>query len=386
MAIPLKYNLRNLMVRKVSTLMVVVGTALVVVIFVGIMAVVDGIERMYQAGGEADNLIVLRKGASDTVMSALPPEVYQTAGTLPEVATNERGEPLISREMDVSVSLPARDSQADELVIVRGVDPIAFDVHRRVKLVSGEGPRRGNGVMLGRLAAEQLGGLRPGDQISFGQSVWTVAGIFEAPGTVFDSEIWADRRDLMLDTRREQVTDLVLKLKDPQSVGPVARRLTEDKRIAVTAKSESRYLMAAEAESLLGQLGLLGSVLAFFMALGGALGGMNLMYTAVSARTREIGMLFAMGFSKRSVLTSFLLELLVVTTAGGLLGVVVALAVRAFSLRLSVGGRLISFSPHVAPETLLWGLLIAVVIGVAGGFLPALSAARLKVVDALRSF
>ena len=386
MAIPIKYNLRNLAVRKVSTLMVIGGVALVVVIFVSIMAVVDGIDQIYQTSGEPDNVIVLRKGASDTVMSALAPDVLQQVRTLPEVATDESGEQLISQEMDLNISLPSRGSQATQFVVVRGVDPIALKVHRRVRLTSGEGPQQGNRIMIGNGAAAELGNLKLGDRIQFGQNSWTIAGIFEAPGTVFGSEIWADRRDLMLDARREQISYLVMKLKDRSAVTGVARRLTEDKRIAVTALSEQKYLIRAEAESLLSQLNLLGSVLAIFMAASGGLGGMNLMYTAVSARTREIGMLFAMGFSKGSVLFSFLLELLIVTSAGGVLGMLVALIAGAFSMTLSVGGRVVSFRPHVTLATLLEGLLIAIVIGILGGLLPALAATKLKVVDALRAF
>jgi|ERR1700752_255248 len=386
MAIPIKYNLRNLAVRKVSTLMVIAGVALVVVIFVSIMAVVDGLDRIYQTSGEPDNVIVLRKGASDTVMSALAPDVLQQVRTLPEVATDETGEQLISQEMDINISLPSRSSQGNQFVVVRGVDPIALKVHQRVRVISGAGPQQGNRIMIGNGVAASLGNLQLGDRIQFGQSTWTIGGIFEAPGTVFGSEIWADRRDLMLDARREQISYLVMKLRDRSAVTQVARRLTDDKRIAVRALSEQAYLIRAEAESLLSQLSLLGVLLAIFMAISGGLGGMNLMYTAVSARTREIGMLFAMGFSKSSVLFSFLLELLIVTISGGVLGALIALLAGAFSMTLSVGGRVVSFSPHVAFTTLVEGLLIAIVIGVLGGVLPALAAAKVKVVDALRAF
>ena len=189
MAIPIKYNLRNLAVRKVSTLMVIAGVALVVVIFVSIMAVVDGLDRIYQTSGEQDNIIVLRKGASDTVMSALAPDVLQQVRTLPEIATDETGEQLISQEMDLNISLPSRNAQGNQFVVVRGVDPIALKVHRRIKVIAGQGPQPGNHIMIGSGAAAALGNLQLGDKIRFGQSTWTIGGIFEAPGTVFGSEI-----------------------------------------------------------------------------------------------------------------------------------------------------------------------------------------------------
>ena len=389
MALPLSYNVRNLLVRRWTTAFTMAGVALVVAATMLLAALVGGLQRMLVATGEPDNLIVLRKGSTSDGSSIVPREAAQVLRMLTGVARAPDGEPLASPEVVNQPFIRTR-SGGRENVLVRGVEPVAFRVHRGVRLVEGRlfQPKLGE-VVVGRgaLARYASGGL--GSQLEFGRRRWTVVGVFDSGGTAFDSEIWADVRDVQDDARRVGFLSGVRLQVDP-AADPQAlvRRIEADARFALEAKPEVAYY-AEQAESA-NALYILVITLAAVMATGASFGALNTMYAAVAARTAEIGTLRALGFGRAAILLSFLTESLLLA-AGGLAAGAALAALAIFAINTLLSGvqfSMMTFSVatvllRLSPRGALLGVIFAGAIGVLGGIPPAWRAARLQVVDAL---
>jgi putative ABC transport system permease protein len=387
-AVPLSYNVRNLLVRRWTSAFTAGGIALVVAATMLLAALVSGLKQMLVSAGEADNVVVMRKGATNDGSSAVPRDAAQTIRSLTGIARGDGGLPLASPELVNQPFMRTADG-GRENVLVRGVEPVAFDVHRRVKLVAGRlfAPNLGE-VVVGVDAARRYGaGL--GRQIQFGRRHWTVVGIFDSGGTAFDSEIWADVSDIQDDTRREGYSGVRVKMAPGADVGELKRRIESDGRFTLEVKPESTYY-DEQAESA-NALYILVLTLAGVMGAGATFGALNTMYAAVASRTPEIGTLRALGFGRGSILLSFLAESLLLALAGLVSGAVLAgLAIFAVNTLLSgVAFSMMTFtvatvllSPSIGG--LLLGVAFAGVIGVLGGLGPAWRAAHLPVIDALR--
>ncbi|HJW67788.1 MAG TPA: ABC transporter permease [Candidatus Binatia bacterium] len=388
MAVPLSYNVRNLLVRRWTSAFTAGGIALVVAATMLLAALVSGLKQMLVSAGEADNVVVMRKGATNDGSSAVPRDAAQTIRSLTGIARGDGWMPLASPELVNQPFMRTADG-GRENVLVRGVEPVAFDVHRRVKLVAGRlfAPNLGE-VVVGVDAARRYGaGL--GRQIQFGRRHWTVVGIFDSGGTAFDSEIWADVSDIQDDTRREGYSGVRVKMAPGADVGELKRRVESDGRFTLEVKPESTYY-DEQAESA-NALYILVLTLAGVMGAGATFGALNTMYAAVASRTPEIGTLRALGFGRGSILLSFLAESLLLALAGLVSGAVLAgLAIFAVNTLLSgVAFSMMTFtvatvllSPSIGG--LLLGVAFAGVIGVLGGLGPACRAAHLPVIDALR--
>lgn len=388
MTIPLAYNLRNLLARKWTTAFTMGGVALVVAATVLLAALVGGLQQMLVSTGEPDNLVVLRKGATSDGSSQVPREAAAALRTLTGVAAGRDGEPLASREL-VNQPFVRTLAGTRENVLVRGVEPASFAVHRSVRLVEGRlfRPQMGE-VVVGRgaLARYAPGGV--GSTIEFGRRRWTVVGVFDSGGTSFDSEIWADVSDVQDDTRRQGYSGVRLRVAPGADPRAVVRRIESDGRYTLAAKPEVAYYRE-QAESA-NSLYVLVLTLAVVMATGAVFGALNTMYAAVTARTAEIGTLRALGFSRGAVLASFLSESLLLAAGGYVTGLLLAaLAVLVINTLLSgVQFAMMTFSVatvllHLTPGGALLGLAFAAAIGVLGGLAPAWRAAHLRVVDAL---
>jgi ABC-type lipoprotein release transport system permease subunit len=382
-AIPLAYNVRNLLVRRWTSAFSAGGIALVVAATVLLAALVGGLQRMLVATGEPDNLIVLRKGANSDGASQIPRDAARALRAMTGVARGPAGEILASPELVNQPFIVTRDG-GRENVLVRGVEPVAFQVHRSVRLTSGRPfqPKLGE-VVIGAGVAARYAGARLGSEIQFGRRRWRVVGIFDSGGTAFDSEIWADVTDVQDDTRRDGYSGVRLRVAPGSDVQALVRRIEADGRFTLEARPEVAYYR--EQAETAGALYVLVLTLSVIMATGAVFGALNTMYAAVASRTPEIGTLRALGFSRLAILTSFVIESVLIAVVAGVLGCVLALP--ANWLTASTGNVTfseIAFAFRVTPMSLVAGVLFATVMGLFGGLLPALRAARMPLTSALR--
>ncbi len=389
MPIPLAYNVRSLLVRRWTSAFSAGGIALVVAATMLLAALVGGLQRMLVATGEPDNLIVLRKGATNDGSSQVPREAAQALRTMTGVARAPDGEVLASPELVNQPFIRTREGQREN-VLVRGVEPVAFRVHRAVRITEGRLFRAQLGeVVVGSGIAARYAGARVGGQIEFGRRRWTVVGVFDSGGTSFDSEIWADVSDVQADTRRPGYSGIRLTVAPGGDRQALVQRIEGDGRFTLEAKPETAYYEEqAETASTLYVLVL---TLAVVMATGAVFGALNTMYAAVASRTPEIGTLRALGFGRGAILASFLSESLLLAATGLAAGAALAaLAVFAVNALLSgVQFSMMTFSVatvllHISPGGALLGASFALGIGVLGGLAPAWRAAHLRVIDALR--
>jgi putative ABC transport system permease protein len=385
MAIPLKYNVRSLLVRRVSTAMTAGGIALVVAVFVIVMAMVAGLGAAIGDTGSPDNVVVLRKGATTETYSAINLDQFDALKFLPQIKRDADGNPLASPELPVQV-LMERIGGGTDNIVVRGVLPIALKVHDNVHLIKGRMFRPAvNEVIVGKGLLGRYSDMTVGSTLHFGRGTWKVVGIFDAGGGSFESEVWADLHNVQDDTQRGAYYACVrVKLAPGADEGALIRRIADDPRINLQAQTETQYYK--DQSVVANQLRVLGMIVAIIMGVGAVFAAMNTMYAAVSARTAEIGTLRALGFSPRAVLTSFLAESLVLALAAGAIGVVLALPIDGFSTTF---GNFMTFSTlafnfRVTPAIVLEAMVFAAAMGALGGWLPARQAMRLRVVDALR--
>lgn len=385
MAIPLKYNIRSLLVRRVSTAMTAGGIALVVAVFVIVMAMVAGLGSAISDTGSPDNLVVVRKGSTTETSSAVQLDQFDALKFLPHIKRDADGNPLASPELPVQV-LMQRSTGTSDNVVVRGVLPVALQVHQNVQLIEGRMFKPAlNEVIVGKALVGRYANTRVGSTMHFGRGTWKVVGIFAAGGSSFESEVWADVHNVQDDTQRGAYYACArLKMLPGTEVDTLIRRIADDPRINLQAQTESDYYK--DQSVVANQLRALGMIVAIIMGIGAVFAAMNTMYAAVSARTTEIGTLRALGFKPGAVLGSFVLESLTLAVAAGALGVILALPINGFSTSF---GNFVTFSTmafafRVTPAVVLQALLFAAVMGVLGGWLPARQAMKMQVVEALR--
>jgi len=386
MAIPLAYNLRNLRVRKAATLMTAGGIALVVAVLVLTLALASGFQQTLVATGRADNLHALRTGATSEIESGLAREVARTLLADEAVARQADGQPVASAECVVLTTLARRGSRATTTVSVRGVGPGAQALRPELRLVEGRYFTAGQDeVVVGRSAAARFAGAGLGESLRFGARDWRVVGVFEAGGSAFESEIWGDAELLMPAFDREGYSSLTLRLADPTAFATVKARLEADPRLRVDLRRESDFY-AAQSQQLAGLLRGLGLFLVVVMACGAVFGALNTMYAAVGARAKEIGTLLAIGFRPWQVMASFLFESLLISLVGGLLGCLLALPIHGVSTGTTNWSSFseVAFRFRITPGILLAGLIASLALGLIGGWVPARSAARRVIAEALR--
>ncbi len=384
--IPVRYNIRSLLVRRTASIMTALGVALVVMILFILLGFIAGLQQTVLQAGNSGTWVVLSRGVNNEPGSYITREQYEIIRSRPEIAAGESGQALISPEMvtgfDASPdSAPSNSGQT----LLRGVYPIAYRVHRAMRLVSGRWPAPGRAEMIvGRKLATRFPNLAPPMQLRFGRRTWNVVGIFSDRDSARESEMWTDLDVLQQDIRyRNGFASLHVVLK-PGTEDDFKLALNKDARLRVDAITEAEFYSAVS--QFAGQLRAMGLVVAAILAIGAIFGGMNTMYAAVARRGREIGVLRVLGFSRTNVLASFVIESVMLGLVGGiggeLLGIVIAQATGLSSRLMKAGMFIFSFQP--APSAFAAGLAAAVLIGAVGGFLPALRAARLGVVESLR--
>jgi ABC-type lipoprotein release transport system permease subunit len=351
--------------------------AAVVAVFVAMVAFGGGLADSFARTGSPDNLMVLQKSAFSHSLSSLPRSTLDVVRYVPHVKT-KGGQPLASPEMAIEPWVTAPAAKEPVFMAARGVTPAFFDVANTVRLTAGTAGLRGNRVLLGRGASQKLGGPGVGDAIEMFGERWRVTGLFEAGGTNLEFEILADVDDLMRAARRDEYTCFTVKLESAAHAQRVIGLLEADRRVLLTAmREQDYYATAGKVYAVVGQIGLL---IAVIVTIGAVFGGMNTMYTAVAGRMREVGTLRSLGFSRASILGSFLVESLLVSVAGGTIGALLGSLVN--GLRISVGTANIRFA--VGPSVMMAGVLLSAAVGVVGGLMPARAAARVQIVEAMR--
>ena len=386
MAIPLKYNLRSLLVRRVSSVMTGGGIALVVVVFVIVMALVAGLDAAIEDAGSPDNMVVLRRGAITETVSGFSIAQYEALKYLAAIRRTPSGEPYASPELPVQALLARRDGLRENIVL-RGVRPIALLVHDKVRILEGRMFKPGmSEVIVGRGLSGRYRNCALGDLLHIGRGSWKVVGIFVANGSSFESEVWGDLYQVLQDTQRGNYYATVrLKLASGADAAALIRRIADDPQINLQAESEAHYYR--DQTVMADRMRALGMIVAVIMAVGAIFAAMNTMYASVSARTAEIGTLRALGFSGGAVMLSLLVESLILASIAGVLGVTLALPINGISATFAntVTFSTMAFSFRVTMPIIIQALAFAAAMGLLGGWLPARQAMRMSVVDALRS-
>jgi len=386
MALPFSYNVRNLIVRWRVTTLAIGAIALVVAVLVVLVSMAQGFRIALQATGSVDNAVLTQRGSTGELTSGITRDNANAVIVDRRVRRDSEGRPMASPEIFVVASLPRKDGGIAN-VSLRGVSPAAFTVRNGVKIIRGRPFQRGlNELIIGRRAADRYRGADVGATVKMQRREWVIVGVFEAQGGGFESEVWGDLDVLAAAfNRRGGFQSVTLRLADPDSVVAFNDELQKNPRMQVQLAQERKYYDNQSAQVSLPLMGLAGFV-AIVMGIGAIFGAMNTMYAIVAARTREIGTLRALGFSRWSILVSFVIESALLALAGGLLGCIIAIP--ANGLTSAAGGANfaeVSFAFRITPPTIVTGLVLALLMGLAGGLLPAWRASRLPITAALRS-
>jgi putative ABC transport system permease protein len=380
------YNLRSMIVRKGTAAMTAMGIAMVVAVFVMTMAIAQGFRGALVASGSNENAILLRKGAtSETVSAVLKPQL-PLIESMPQVARTADGHALASPELVVIISLPRASDGHPANVPLRGVGPRAFEVRNTLQFVEGRrftpGTRE---INVGKQAVARFTGLTLGSDVKFGGVAWKVVGIFTADDASFESEVWGDVDLMMPAFQRNGYQSVTVKLVDPSAFDSFQAAVGNDPRLDLKPNRERDYY-EGQSETT----GTLIRVFAIFvtaiLSIGAVFGAVNTMYAAVAYRTREIGTLRALGFSRLRIVTAFLAESVALALVGGVVGCIIALPVHGLStgaMNMTSFSEL-AFKFRITPALLAGGLLFSAVMGAVGGLLPAVRAARIPVARALR--
>ncbi len=388
--VPFRYNLRNIFVRRVSTGMTVLGIGLVVAVFLLVMSLAEGVRKTFEPPVSGRTVMALRVGAQSDVMSLVSRDEYEAIRTLPGIARGPGAEPLVSPEIVVLVNLLRKDGRKAN-VMLRGVESPAFLLRPELRVVEGRTFRPGtNEAIVARSAERRFAGLGVGSHVRSGIEEWIVVGVFDAGESPFGSEIWVDLHNLQAQSQREGILSVVrLRAADPEREERLIASIRGNRQIKLAAKTEEAYF--AEQRGTAKPIEFLAWLVGTIMAIGASFGAMNTMYAQVSARTKDIATLRSLGFSRRAVLTSFVVESIFLALAGGVVGAVAAWAAIHTIWSGPTGTQNVNtfsevlFNFRLTPPLLARGLALSVGIGLVGGLLPAFRASRLKITQALRA-
>jgi putative ABC transport system permease protein len=385
-AIPISYNLRSLRVRWRTTLATALGIALVVAVFVMVMALARGLKSTYIRTGDPMNLLVLRRGSTAESSSQIMRDEMIRMKYLPGIARDERDRPYFSPEIIVLIYLNRIDSDVGGNVLVRGMGEMGLALRPNVRITEGRMFQSGRReCVVSRRLADRFANCRVGDRFRAGKAEWTVVGIFEAGKTAYESEIWADADEVRDAFNRNFYGSLLLRPQSEAAAAAIVRRVESDRTLSARVLKEVDYYK--EQTKTAGPIQFMGGFLATIMSIGAAFSAMNTMYAAVGARTREIGTLRVLGFGRRAIYGSFLLESILLAAVGGAIGCAIALPLNGVATGTFSWTSFseVAFEFRITPDLLARGMLFALAMGAAGGLLPARMAARKPVLAALKT-
>ena len=387
MAIPLVYNVRSVKARWTSTIVAVVGIAGTVGVFVAMLSLARGFKATLVSSGSADNALITRAGATSEMTSGVSLDAVKIIQDAPGIARGADG-PLLTPEAVLMAPIPLRSTGTDANVELRGVAPNVFDIRRNVKIIEGRMFRPGlSELIVGKNAKATYSDLTLGSTIGLGSVRWQVVGIFDAGGSAFDSEVWGDAHLLngaykRPDTFSQSVT---VHLASPAALQQLRDTLTADPRLSVDVTREIDYY-SKQSTRMTQLITILGGFVALIMAIGAVFGALNTMYSAVAERGREIATMRALGFNSGNVVLSFLVEALLISFVGGLVGCLAVLPLNGLTtstMNFQTFSNL-AFAFKITFDLLWMGVLFALIMGVLGGMPPAIRAASRPVATALR--
>jgi putative ABC transport system permease protein len=386
MAVPLSYSFRNLWTRRLTTFLTASGMALVVFVFATILMLAEGLQKTLVTTGSYDNVVVLRKGSTSEVDSGIERDKASVVETLPQIATNEKGDPLIAKEVVILITLPKKQGGSSN-VTIRGIGINSLRLRPQVKLIDGRMPRPGSPEMVAGLnLARRFTGLTVGSNMRCGLTNWRIVGIMDAGNTAFSSEIWADADQVMQAFRRPVYSSIIFTLDAVDQFDAAKAIIEEDPRLSLQSKQETKFYLD-QSEIMAKFLKILGVSLTIIFSLGAIIGAMITMYSAVANRTNEIGTLRVLGFQRRAILLSFLMESLFLGIIGGCFGLFFASFMQLITistLNFQTFSEL-AFKFALTPSIIYQSFAFSLIMGVLGGMLPALRASRMNIVESLRT-
>jgi putative ABC transport system permease protein len=385
MSIPLAYNLRNLVVRKTTTIMTALGIGLTVAVLLAVLSMVDGLQTTLAATGDPLQIVVLRKGSESEIVSNFTREQFRDLLFTPGIAVGQNGQPLASLEVVSIINLSASKGGEGTNIVVRGLQPAGLEMRHGVKIVSGRWFEKGHReLVVGKEVAAHHPEAALGRKVRFGRGDWDIVGVMDAGRGAQGSEIWGDLDQVASDLQRmETLSSALVRASDPVAAQALMNSINNDQRLNMNAVAEPKYYAAQTASAA--PIEYIGNFVAIIMAIGSGFAAMNTMYAAVSRRSREIGTLRVLGFSKGSILTSFFLESVLLSAIGGVLGCLMVLPLNGMTTRIGNSNFAeTAFGFHVSLEIMLIGIAFAVSLGAIGGLFPASNAARKEILVALR--
>jgi putative ABC transport system permease protein len=387
-AIPLSYNLRSLWTRRLTTALTVGGIALVVFVFAAVLMLAYGLKKTLISTGSVENVVVLRKSAEAEMMSYMPRENANIIKTYPEIALNAEGKPVVSGEIILIINLLKYGSKDMGNISLRGISPEAYSLRPQVHLVEGRPFTFGSSeIIVGKSVFKRFEGAQTGKMLTFGGRDWMIVGVMDSDGSGFDSEIWGDVDQIGPAFGRPIFSSLTLRMKNRDDFEAVKGRLEGDPRLnQLKVKREQQYY-EDQSSFMAAFIRVLGLVVTIIFSLGAMIGAAITMYAAVANRTVEIGTLRALGFRRRNILAAFLLESVALSILGGIIGLILASCTQAITISTTNFQNFteLAFGFSLSPDTILWSMVFSVVMGIVGGFFPAVRAARLDIVTALRA-
>lgn len=383
--IPLSYNWRSLWQRKASTFSTLGAVAIVVMIFVVVLSMAQGVSKAYIKSGRDDQVVIMRQNSRVEMMSSLSRAQARLIKTHPLIAQDELG-PLVTTDTIVSKQLDLRDGSGSLSVAVRGTAPAGIRLRNQVRLLEGRWFQSGlSELAIPRTMLHQYVGMELGHSLYMQNREWRVVGIFDGGGSAFDSEIWTDVEDLMQAFHRESAYSVaVARVRAPELAPIFIEDMASDVRLKLEAKTEPVYF--AELGNAGRPMQILGQIITVILTIGAIFAAMNTMYATIASRTPEIGTLRAIGYRRREILTSFQWEAILLTALGGTLGALLSLffnGTRTGTVNMTTWSN-VSFAFAVTPSLMFQGLGFSVIMGITGGFLPAWKASRMPVTDAMR--
>src|ERR1700689_199918 len=396
MAIPIRYNIRNLKLRKGLTIMTSLGIALTVTTAIFLMALLAGLDRAFVTSGDPLNVLVMRKGSQAELSGGFDASLFPTLKTLPGIAKDSHGEPSASGEWALAIVVLRKDGTGEVNVTVRGMMPDGLEMRQlpdgpggqpKVKLLEGRWFETGQReVVVSDSIRNRFAHANIGDTMQFGKGSWKVVGVFDAGGSAYESEVWGDVNQMASDFDRQGgYSSAYLRATDPISAEALKNRVSDDQRLKLEGVSETDYY--AKQTSSGAPIKVIGIVVAFIMAIGSIFAAMNTMYAAVAYRGREIATLRVIGFSRPAILTSFVLESLLLALLGAVAGILLMLPFNGMQTGTSnaVTFSEVVFALRITPMVALYAVLFALIMGFVGGLAPAWHAARQNILNALRS-
>ena len=388
MKIPFRYSFKSFTTKRLTTAITITGIALVVFVFTAVLMMAYGVQKTLVATGSPDNIKITRKAANGEISSIIGPETQNVIRTLPDIAKNPDGIQLISNEPVVVINISKGSGELSN-VTVRGINPVGMQIRPQVKLIEGRMFNFGlRELIAGEALHKRFPDAQVGSKVKLAGDYWSVVGVFSSKGSGFDSELWGDAIQLLGAFHRGNTcSSVTLKLADMNKYGDFKKAFDIDRRLQEFEYDSETQYYEKQSEFLATFIRILGIFITVIFSFGATIGAMITMYSAVANRTVEIGTLRSLGFSRRSILSCFLTESLAIALIGGVFGLIIASFLQFFTISTMnfTSFSELAFSFALSPSIIIDSLIFAIIMGVLGGFLPSVRAARMNIVTALRA-